>query len=643
MTTTAYALFALLAFSASSWGWGQTVLSACRLQVRGRLAYATMLGLAALGFLGGWANLAGIAYPPTLWALLAGGWVLAIHRIWLERALLRRARFTGDALACASVIAIVAIALAATLLPGGAFNPGDDLQLYFYRPVRMLQAGSLGQDPFDPMGFDSLGIHAFLQGFTLLVFPLSFLNAFDAVLCAGLALALTAHIAKLLNLPVAITLCGLAALMLMHPQQVNVSAVYATAALLLALVPATAELLGSDGPHGAALWQRAIPAGLLVAALTGLKVTNLTILLPAAVILFALTAISRRSPGAALRCLGALALCAGVFLSPWLGMHLGHYAALFPREHSTIGLTLGDGPRSLLTVAPLHWGGTVLAYNVVALIAIAAACGGALRLPRQGAESVPPCLIPLVALCGAAGAAYLGNSIPFDVAHAVRYSAPALLAGLAGAVLLLGHRLAPSEGEAPPARLLVVAVSIPLGVGILFASADADRVRKAIDFHSTLSEPGDMREFTAYSSWSLGSGTRAWVRKAQAQTRPGERILALIACPHHLLFARNPVLVASEFGLTMPWLGLPLDANAAELRRFLRRHGVRYVLWQAAAGVKSDDRLRTQLSGGYAEERRLARYLLSFRASLAELTRSTGTVHRDEGLMVIDLGRPGGA
>lgn len=46
----------------------------------------------------------------------------------------------------------------------------------------------------------------------------------------------------------------------------------------------------------------------------------------------------------------------------------------------------------------------------------------------------------------------------------------------------------------------------------------------------------------------------------------------------HLLFARNPVFVASEFGLSTSWVGIPLDADASGLRQFLLRQRVRYVI-----------------------------------------------------------------
>ncbi len=576
-----------------------------------------MLGLAALGFLGGWLNLAAIAYPPALWTLLAFGWTAAVRESWIHRSPLWRPRASAAELVQGGTIAVVALFLAITLLPGGAFNPGDDLQLYFYRAVRMLQAGTLGRDPFDPIGLDSLGVQSFLQAFTLLGFPLAFLNAFDAVLGMVLALALVAAISRMLNLSATAGLAALAALVCVNPQQVNISAVYSTTAFSLALVPATWQLLEDGAAQGRMPWRRAVPAGLLLAALAGLKLTNASLLVCAGAFLFLLVTMER-DLRAALRATVPAGVWTTVFLLPWIALYADHYAAAIMAAGTAESFSVEHGVSVLLDNVPLHWGGTVLAYDIVAAVVVAAALAGVVRGTKQS--------IPLVALCGVAGTTYVISTIPFDIAHAVRYSAPVLLAGLAVAVLLAAHL-----------RAVVVALCIPFAIALLFADTIRDRALKALDYRTTLAEPGDMREFAAYTAWSLGDGTQAWVRKAQAQTKAGERILALIACPHHLLFARNPVFVASEFGLTMPWLGVPLRADAAELRRFLRDRGIRYVIWQIGAGVKTDERLRLQLEGGYGEERRLAVYLLSFRESLAELTHSSHVVHRDDGLIVIDL------
>jgi hypothetical protein len=624
-TASAVALLGLLGFSVSAWGWGRMALSACRLEGENGLAYPTLLGLAALAALGGWLNLFSIAYPPSLWMLLAAGWIAALRRVQRAGAAPWRRAAGAASVVHGGVIALVAVFLALALLPSAAFNPYDDFQLYFPRLVRMLQTGSLGHNPFDPIGFDSLGSYAFLQAFTLLAFPLQYLNALDAVLSLVLAMALVARIGRSLSLDPLVTLAAMAVLLLVPPQQDNTSPVYATAALSLALVPAALAHV-----ERAASWRSAVPAGLLLAAIIGLKITTLTFLLPAALLLLGGLA-KAQGWRAAGRSAGAIAGWTALFLAPWLALHLDHYSSLRQAPAGAGFGIIGD-PSVFLAEQRLRWGGTVMQFNAIAAVVLAAALAGAIRYLRASSEADRQRLLPLLALCGGAAVAYLVNSLPYDVPHAVRYSAPVLLAGAAAGILLIGFML-----PRPIAR--AAGIGLAAGAAILLAGVSGDRARNALHERTVLSYPGrELPQFAFLTGWGLSREVQEWVRKAQAATRPGEPILALIACPYDLLFARNPVLVASEFGLSTPWIGVPLDADAGEIRRFLLGHGVRYVVWQVRAGMQTDEQLRSRLGNPYPVDRRLALNLLSFRRSLAELTRASGAIHFDDGLIVLDLG-----
>jgi hypothetical protein len=622
----ALALLALLGFSASAWGWGRMALSVCRLEAQSSLAYPAVLGLAALAALGGWLNLFNIAYPPLLWMILTGGWIAALRRIRMAGSAPWRRAASGAFIVHGGVIALVAVFLAFTLLPSAAFNPYDDFQLYFPRPVRMLQTGSLGHNPFDPIGFDSLGSYAFLQAFTLLAFPLQYINALDAVLSPVLAMALVARIGRSLSLDPLVTLAGMAVLLLVPPQQVNTSPVYATAALSLALVPAALAHLDR-----AASWRSAVPAGLLVAAIIGLKITTVTFLLPVA-LLFLGGLAKAQGWRVAGRSAAAIAGWTAIFLAPWLALHIDHYASWLRQAPAGAGFGIVGDPSVFLAELRLRWGGTVMQFNAIAAVALAAALAGAIRYLRVGSAAERQRLLPLLALSGGAAAAYLVNALPYDVHHAVRYSAPILLVGAAAGILLIGFML-------PRPRARAAGIGLVAGAAILLAGVTGDRVRKALDYRTVLSFPErDLPQFAVLAGWGLSREVQEWVRKAQAATRPGEPILALIACPYDLLFARNPVFVASEFGLSTPWIGVPLDADAGEIRRFLLRHGVRYVIWQVRAGMQTDEQLIARLGNPYPVDRRLARNLLSFRRSLTELTRASGVIHLDDGLIVVDLG-----
>lgn len=627
----ALALFAVLVWCLSAWGWGRLVLDFCGIESAGRSAYHVMLGLAVLAGAGGWLNFLGIAYPPTLWALLVAGWIAALRRISPARLWKQPLNLTGAIETLPAVAAgLAAVFLVFTLLPSAVFNPMDDLQLYFHRPVQMLQAGTLGGDPFNYTGFDSLGIHAFLQAFTLLAFSARFLNAFDAVLCAVLAMMLVADAGRTLKVHSLVAAAAMASLALLPPWQGNISSTYAIAALVLALLPAAFTLLQHGVPSGQALWRRALPPGLLVAAIIGLKSTTLSFALPAALVFLALIAY-QENPRAALRAAGTIGAWTMVFLLPWIGLHAPNYGRWFAGGPDSDAIGYGGNPSALLTNMGLTWGGPFGAFNIAAGIILAAALAGTTFGLSRVNQIGPHRLIPILALCWGAIAAYLLNTIPYDLSNGVRYSTPALMVGIAIAALLAGSLIARGAGT-------MVVLAIPIVIALTFAAANSNRFHSNLAFRSTmpLSE-GVMRNFERYTDWALSADAVLWVRNAQARIPPGERILAFIALPHHLFFARNPVLVASEPGLAMPWLRLPLDADAEGIRRFLQQHGVRYVIWQIGNGTKPDEQLQEQLEGTYPLERRMARGVLSLRKSLAELTKVSELLHEDDGLFVIRI------
>lgn len=618
-------------WSLAAWGWGRLVIDTCQIEAEGGIAYPVALGLAALGGAGGWLNLLQIAQAPLLWALLAVGWIAAFRRSAnLGFSALPRMLANSIEPLPGAVIGLAAGFLVFALLPSAVFNPMDDFQLYFHRPTRMLQAGTLGGDPFDSAGFDSLGAHAFLQAFTLLVLPAGFLNAFDAVLCAVLAMMLVADAGRTLKVHPVVTAAAIASLALLHPQQGNISSTYASAAFGLALLPAAFSLLQHGVPSGQTLCRRALPPGLLIAAMVGIKSTTLSFVLSAALVFLALIA-KLENPRAALKSAGAIGASAMIFLLPWVGSHAGNYARWFAGGPDSGAIGYGGNPTALLTDMALYWGGTVGAYNVVVGIILASALAGAIVGANHVSQIGRRRLIPILVLCWAAIAAYLLNTIPYEPSHAVRYSTPALMVGIAVAVLLAGRLIPRGAG-------IVVILAVPFVIGLAFAAAISSRVHSHLAFRSTLSLPeGAMRNFGRYTDWALSTEAMLWVRKAQARVPPGERTLAFIALPHHLFFARNPVLVASEPGLAMPWLRLPIDADAEGIRRFLQRHGVRYVIWQIGNGTKPDEQLQEQLEGTYPIVRRQALGVLSLRKSLAELARISERLHEDDGLFVIRI------
>ena len=607
------ALMAVIAFGVCAWGCGSAVLRACCLDERG-VAFPAAIGVAALAATGGWLNLLHIAYPPLLWALLLFGWGAAAARIRRDCAQWKMP--ARDELVPGAVIAIIAAFLALTLLPSAVFNPEDDLQQYFVRPVRMLQTGTLGGDPFDALGFDSFGAQAFLQAFTLLGFPPLFLNAFDAVFCATLTLALVASVARNAGAGLPVTLAALAVAALLHPQQISISAMYSIAALTLALVPA-AERLASSGN----LWRRTVPLALLLAALPGLKASTASSIVALGV-LFLAGFIRAQGLRTAARVSGASALMTALFALPWVGLHAKHYYGLLEAPSSGLPEVAGGASR-LLQGGELYWGATIGGYNVVALFCLVAGAAGIARYWRREAE---PRMLMMTAVCLAAAATYVPNAMIYGVENALRYSVPGLIVGASAGVVLAARVF--------PIPALALAIVFPACMTFLFGAAAMQRIHNAAALHTAVSfsDDGVMAEYVV---WANGPEARVLLRGAQAYTAPGERILAMVSYPQHLFFARNPVFVPSEFGLTAGWLALPLDADGPRMRQFLRARGVRYVIWQIGKGRIKDEALYDLAA--YPVDRRSARYMLSFRKSLRELASTTTVVHRDDAFVVMDL------
>ena len=619
---------ALLLFAISAWGWGALVLRACRLEVHGDAPYAVALGLAALAAAGGPLNLVGLAYAPMLWALLAAGWAIAARRLWQGRAGLQIS-FGSGSLAWAAPAAI-GLLLTAALLPGLAFNWGDDFQWYFQRVVRMLQTGTLGGNPFDSVGYDSLGSQVFLQAFTLLVFHVDSLNAFDAVFCATLTLALVVSVARGLRARPLHLFCALAVAVLLHPQQVNISPVYSQAAFLLAFVTAAAGLAAQSVPAGRALWRCAAPPGLILAALAGLKATVAAALVPMAFAFGALLWLREGSWRAALRALLATGAWSALFLAPWLLLHADKYARLLRGAPGEGRADFAGSPLGLLQDQVLFWGASVFSYDAAAAIVLGTAAAGLAWLARRGDRAHPPLLEALLALCIGATLAVLLNTFPFGAPHSLRQSAPALIAALPAAPLLAGWLLRDKRAAA------LVALAVLAVLAYCFAPVLAQRVHRAAGLRTVVSFPiDDSQGVRRFFATELGAAGARAARGAQSLVPAGEGILVLTTNSYHLHFARNRIFPATDAGVASLGSDLPLGAPPAALRAYLRSRGIRYVIRET--DLWPDLGIDSRIAWPLVLEQRIGARMRWFRDALAELERSSTLLLDHPRLVVTDL------
>ncbi|MDB6032996.1 MAG: hypothetical protein JWM16_3334 [Verrucomicrobiales bacterium] len=656
----------ILFFAFVCYGWGRL---AGHIFYRGlRLPYAfhLALGLAVLNLIGGLLNSTQTAIPAALQFLLMAGACLATF--FLAKAFRSSGGthsfrgFCENGAWLAWLPDLVALVLAAffatTLLPAGAFNIHDDFHTYLVRPTRMLATGTLGGNPFDTLGVDSLGTHSFYQAFFLLWRPILEINAFDAVFCFGTGALLISALARKLKLHPVLGLLAVLTFASINPQYVNISPIYAGSLLMVALFFASfiggEALLTSGEKSNLRLW---VPVGFITAALAGLKLT-LALFAAAYFLVFAvLLCMAKRRGIRACQALLITTVSALAAIVPWLlvstpallkthAIGSAHPASAV-LESKYPSLSAHDTAQ-LFSSNNLFYGGNQLHYT---LLGVALLCIGTVAFyrwcrSRSEESEIFPALVASAALSCAG--IYALNADLFAINTAVRYSCPVLIGVLPTAALLSCRMFRVDESArlqagAPPilARVPSIVITvIQVSVVLTFLPTSLVRLNRALQTGSLLSFPIN-RSFIEFNHATLNSEQAARLIQFQKNVAPGQIVFAWTALPFHFDFTRNPILTASEPGFINPWLHFPADLSAEELAEYLRSWGVRYVILEADGySIKTIADLEPMLNVRYPVYRKLADYAIHTRRALLEMTRKQKIVARLDQLVMLDLGAP---
>jgi len=271
-------------------------------------------------------------------------------------------------------------------MPTAAFNFADDMHTYLVRPFRMLATGTVGGNPFDTLGLDSLGAQSFFQSFILLRAPATWINGFDAVFCFGICGFLIVGIAQKLELSWKF--------ISIHPQVVNISSIYSGSVMILGLFIAGWKLVDDfHSDNGSRRWKAAIPLGLFVAALLALKNTFALLIVIQLPLFLAWLLSSRTSRQPAILSTVSALVTIAVALVPWVAITLSTYGfpgnstppELAPLAAKYPSLAAHD-IKGLFRVGELFYGGNQLTYNLLALSMVVCA-GAALLLARTWRSS----------------------------------------------------------------------------------------------------------------------------------------------------------------------------------------------------------------------------------------------------------------
>jgi hypothetical protein len=544
--------------TAVAYGWGRAARRLAGMP-GGTWPVTSALGLGTLLFLGGLLNLFRLAYPAALAFLVVAGLGLAVAGLWRHGAW--RNLPSPPARAWGLLVLAVTGLACATQLEPRHYNTSDDYGNFFPHVMRMLETGTLYGSPLNALGAEVFGGQAFLQGFVAGFFPFSFLNAFDAVFCFFLTLAVAGSVAfeRKQLWPGAMT--AALAIAIIDPEYVNVSSLYSTAALMAALAVLSADPRERGDGTG---WHSALAPALLYAGLIALKHTGLVF---AGLHWAAMAAAIWRMTGS--RRNGLLhglrtASLAALFLAPWLLLYAPYYwiAIMHPLADTGIHVpdaTFGqkmEGLLSLLSPAERPYGGSLLAYSAIATGLILCSLAAIKRNSGDLQERLSQAGLAATAI--AAAMTYLSWVIYGprlqELDATLRYAIPFLIGGCAAALPLW---LRQGEKRGSVACLLVAALLL---AG--FATSARHRWDMLARNGTQLAflrhwDDGKISSDYRYQQWALNGDAQRMVRNIQQAVPQGETILAWSGLSFLLDFGRNKVIDMNVAGMGQPWGHIP--------------------------------------------------------------------------------------
>lgn len=534
MTQILAAVFFLLALPVSCLGWG-LLFRRLSGMTSGRPATTIALGVASVIYIGGWLNRLAVAYAPALLVVLAGGLLASFLVVRGQRTQKREGESGQWGRGAELLAAAFAAFLAFTQLPPWEYNHADDLQKYFTWPTRMLATGTMVFSSTSALGAESLGGQSFLHGLVLAVLPVNYLGGLDGIFGLGLCLLLALSASRY---PVA-QILGVLAVIVIHPQIVNISTLYVGVALIMGVFAVSRES-GQD---------TSLPRGLIYAALLACKPTFAIFIAFDFVVTCAANGTVRLAVRTFLRTGGWCLF----FLAPWLLLHCRHWLQGIGHPAPAVNGAHLDPAIGLFSTAPLFYGASMLAFSAV--VFGTSVIGGLSTLGPPNNDR-----LPRISLLSAVLSLSVGYLVTFFIfgplltgqALIVRYFTPVLIALVAVIPGLSFACLHSSE----KARAVVAIAFIPLLA--LFLPSFGARASQLLRLHHQLSyQAAGTGMFQQYNNSVLGGATREPLAKAQAAVPPGAPIFAWVDTAFQLNFTRNPIHEFETAGALNPWAAFP--------------------------------------------------------------------------------------
>jgi hypothetical protein len=629
--------------------WGVFVL--CAMVGWGFLVGDGLLGVrntdwsrsAAVGFsfsacIGGIVDLTGVISRWLIIGFLTVGGIAFIYRVVRDATTAKsraHPRVTSllSALVLAAAGALLALRIAGSIIvlqpstgmQPGSFNTFDDFQAYIVYPLKMLETGSMGADPFSMRRTPTvaLGGGSFLQTFVLAVLPVESLRLLDVGLGTILVVGLLWSYMSQLGLTTFAAASVILVFLAIPPPLVNTTAVLIPMALFISLFFIFED---RDMPR----FSRAALIGMHVAAICALK----TSLIPAALafvgIRWCFAVLHASSKREALVDGAAWYMAAGMAILPWLldsyrwtGTFLPSMAAYYADPSRIAGLQAATGWRFLirdLKEVP------IVPYTYVTML-----MGLLLVQPRR--SRVPDALWSLLA-AAAIGTIAVLVAVAGAVNDLYRLMYAFFMSALLIALIQVIAALNASSVTHRTKRLVLLSVGVVTVILVHSTAADAWRMYKynlSTTHHALRGEQ------------LIAPTLAAKYRNLQHALPEKAVLLEHMDYPFLFDFRRNPILVDDFPGSASLAPGQPFFAGAEALARYLVSHGIRYVAYDYATetGVPEKGPLAALVNDERAPSARaVVRLTFDFHKNLLELGRTRQRIFDDGSAFVVDLLAP---
>jgi hypothetical protein len=640
-------LAALCAFALTCYGWGSTAYA---LFYPGRdpaHAYIVTLGLAVLALMGGVLNAihAASTLPVSICAyvgvLLGGFFIVRPGRSIKLRSVLAPARLPEWAYA--SAIIGSGIFLTVTLLPTSVFNFHDDFLTYLPRVVRMRETGTVGGNPFELLGLNDFGVQAFFQGIMSTWLPIQYAYAFDTIFCFILGLWLLVEFGRSNKCTTTAIVLAMGTYVIINPQIVNLSSVYSTTALVLALLIASKILLNGlqNEPPSSRPALLAVPVGAILGTVLAIKFTSVFFVLPFCIVALILMLVVYRRR--ALWCIATSLIGAVVVLGAWSITSADKLNVWAWRPFNTPldpALTIYPSISYAFRNRSSSYGGTRAEYAILILALLISSIASLKLLLKQRTNAVH--LLNVAAIIGASFA-FVSITVGIDDESALRFSLPFLIA--VTPTTLIFHPSILSFSDNQYLRGLMqkgfVAITIACFVALItiFAPYGVQRFSRLIQFQSVISFPVNQQVVAAETAL-LSDREERYARDLQSKLPAGTTIWAWLDAPFHLDFARNRIWHFNHDWFIAPW-SLQVR-NAEELRQELLVRNVDYILWQHRSDfAPSLPFLRRRVQGvEWVEYRIVHQNTINLLLALQTLANPLETIYADGRSVLISLRPP---